>query len=223
MKRVVVKKEGLHVTEMEGEILIYDRESGKAHYLNPMTSRVWRLIDGDRNVAEIISLLEQDQEVQGAELVVQLALEQLHRRKLLGAGVVPPAGPERQSRRDILKKIAAFAALPAIMTMTAQPAWSQLSFNCTDDSQCAIFGTFQLCKQVGCVQGRCNQTGNKPDGTVVANLTPCSDSVCQAGAATVRIKPDGTPCGPNMVCMNGSCVTQDNGQLPPDNPPEGDA
>jgi hypothetical protein len=42
---------------LEGEIVLYSASSAKAIYLNESAALVWQLIDGERSIAQIESLL----------------------------------------------------------------------------------------------------------------------------------------------------------------------
>ena len=43
---------GLIVKEVDGEILIYDRETNKAHCLNQTAAKVWEHCDGKTTVSQ---------------------------------------------------------------------------------------------------------------------------------------------------------------------------
>ena len=47
------RSEGLVITDLDDEILIYDKERDKAHCLNQTAALVWKYSDGKRSVAEI--------------------------------------------------------------------------------------------------------------------------------------------------------------------------
>src|SRR5262245_6543862 len=109
----------LTIQELADETLVLDHETGKAHCLNPAAALVWRRCDGQTCPAQL------GQQLDMPEAVVELALEQLHRRKLL-EGPAPLL-----ARRDVLRKLAAAAVLlPAIMSITAPTAMAAVSNPC---------------------------------------------------------------------------------------------
>jgi hypothetical protein len=93
----------LVVEELDGEVLVYDLESHRAHCLNGASALVWRACDGTKTVPELTSLVEGS--IPGwDEDTTNYALAQLSRRHLL---VDPLPAPERTlTRRDIFRKAA---------------------------------------------------------------------------------------------------------------------
>jgi hypothetical protein len=122
----LARTEGLAVRALPDETLVYDRLRHKAHCLNPAAAAVWRLCDGRTDPAAMARLLHERTGLPADEALVRLALDQLARRHLLaGDGEAPaaPAGAERLSRREALKKLAAAAvALPVVMTVASRGA-----------------------------------------------------------------------------------------------------
>jgi hypothetical protein len=111
--------ENLSVRELPDEMLVYDLTSHKTHCLNPTSALVWRHCDGRTSLAELSRLVQQRLPLGDADAVVRLALEQLSRRGLLEAPVLPLTDAARASRRAALKKLAlAAAALPLVMTIS---------------------------------------------------------------------------------------------------------
>ena len=49
--------EGIELTEMEGEGILYWREQTKMVYLNESARVIWQLCDGNRAVSEIVDVL----------------------------------------------------------------------------------------------------------------------------------------------------------------------
>ena len=51
--------EGYRIEEMEGEILLFHPKSTATVYMNQTAALVWQLCDGNRSVADIVSILTQ--------------------------------------------------------------------------------------------------------------------------------------------------------------------
>lgn len=107
----------LTIRELPDETLVYDLELNKAHCLNRTAALVWRHCDGQTALRELTSKVGQPQPI------IQLALEQLSHKNLLERPVKALSAARRQSRREILKRLAvAAAALPVVMTMSTRSA-----------------------------------------------------------------------------------------------------
>lgn len=103
--------------EMEGELVLYDRDRQQAHRLNPLAARVYELSDGSHSPKNMVAELGHDPALAVDESTVLLALEQLHAAGLLEGGARPAV-----NRRDALKTVAAVAAavaLPVVISIGA--------------------------------------------------------------------------------------------------------
>jgi hypothetical protein len=161
----------LTVQELADETLDFDHETGKAHCLNRTAGLVWKHCDGRTSPAELARRLGVP------EAAVELALEQLQRRRLLQVSFEKPREEGGRSRRDALRKLVRAAVLlPAIMTITAPVALAQAS---PAANQCAGQPDFTPCSQGGtsCCGGNCITPGD-----------------------------DGAPCTTNCECISGSCL-----------------
>ena len=105
-----VKKEGLIIEQVNGEFLLYDQSSNVAAALNASAAAVLELCDGTRSVEAIVAALDGSDTPLNADGVM-LALSEL-----VEIGVVEhlPARPV-PSRRDMLKKMGAAAAIVAAL------------------------------------------------------------------------------------------------------------
>ena len=116
------RREGLTVKQLATETLVYDYQTNKAHCLNGTAAFIWKLCDGATTVTEMARQMRRDLGIDPSEPVVQLALEQLSRRKLLAQPAPALTEPARLARRALLKKLAAAAALPLVLSVTANRA-----------------------------------------------------------------------------------------------------
>jgi Coenzyme PQQ synthesis protein D (PqqD) len=94
------KRKGVITRQIQGELLVFDPESNKAHCLNAVSARVWQLCDGKRTVAQITHALKENPAVCADDGVIWLALRQLKKAGLLSNSTPPPLGARRLSRRE---------------------------------------------------------------------------------------------------------------------------
>jgi hypothetical protein len=119
----VARTENILLTEVDNEVMIYDRENDSCHCLNPVAAQVWRYCDGYNTVDDIANLLEQEMELpEDSDMdirgLVWLALEELERCNLIKEYVREPIPDEvGVSRRKVLGKTAKFAGVVAIGTL----------------------------------------------------------------------------------------------------------
>jgi hypothetical protein len=137
------RREGLVVQELSGEVLVYDRDSNKAHCLNSTAALVWQYCDGETSVSQIARAIEGKINAPVDEDIVWLGVEQLNKSKLLRERAAVPGHKSRLSRRDVMKRIglAAAVSLPvvtSIMAPTAAQAANCLpsGSGCTSSAQC---------------------------------------------------------------------------------------
>ncbi len=113
------RQDGTIVQELPDETLVYDLETHKAHCLNRISAAVWRGCDGKRDVPALARLLERELKRPAGEDLVRVALEQLRKAKLF----VEPAKPlAASSRREMIRRLGAAAALPAVISILAPTA-----------------------------------------------------------------------------------------------------
>ena len=103
------RKQGLVVTELPDELLVYDLERHKAHCLNPTAALVFKHCDGRRTVEQIARSLSTELDVAADERLVWLSLDRLAQgqpaggaadatargRALLAPRAGAPCGPGR--------------------------------------------------------------------------------------------------------------------------------
>jgi hypothetical protein len=161
------RQKGLVVQSLEDELLVYDLERHKAHCLNQTAMRVWRLCDGQNNVAKIAERLGGESDRPAAEAVVWQALDQLSRSHLLQESVPATAEQGGMSRRTFLRKAAVIGGIsimaPVVSSMLAPLPAQAASGNpsssacvpvgspCAADYQCCTnFFGIKNCKQHYC-------------------------------------------------------------------------
>ena len=145
---------GLVTKEVDGEVLVYDRERDKAHCLNTSAGALWRLCDGSRSPLALAKSLEQQTGARVHENVIWLGLEDLRRNHLLEESVVWPEQmitEKGMSRREAVRRIGVGAAigLPVVLSITA-PTAAQAAQSCA--------GQCRPCKtNADCCAGVCSK------------------------------------------------------------------
>lgn len=139
----LARQSSLVVKEIDGETLIYDRDTDEAHCLNSTAARVWKSCDGTASVKEIAQRVGHEVNSTVDENVVWLALEQLEKFKLLQQPVERPhtfaAG---MTRRQAVRALGVAAiALPMVTSIIVPTATSAISllplgFCCNNPNQC---------------------------------------------------------------------------------------
>ena len=128
------RTQGLVVTELPDELLVYDLERHRAHCLNPTAALVFKHCDGRRSVAQIARILRRELDVDAPadESLVWLSLDRLERARLLEEREAGPAAP---SRRELVRRVALVAAsLPVVATILAPTPAEAAASGCIDDA-----------------------------------------------------------------------------------------
>lgn len=60
---IVIQKEGLDATDMDGELVMMNMLKGKYYSMNSVGSRIWVLIEKKHSVEELISILLEEFDV----------------------------------------------------------------------------------------------------------------------------------------------------------------
>jgi hypothetical protein len=145
----VARTESLIVKEVDGETLVYDLKTDKAHCLNETAARVWKNCDGHNNVSEIAEVLSRESNSSVKDEVVWLALDQLEKFNLLEDAPAKPAFLVGMTRRQMVARLGiAAVALPAIISIVSPtPASAASGFS---PGTCCI-------NPADCSSNQCNQ------------------------------------------------------------------
>lgn len=122
------RTEQLIVKEVDGEVLVYDQTTDRAHCLNSTAAKVWKKCDGDKSLSDIRASLADEVGAPVDEGVVWLALDQLKQFKLLAEVPSAPAVFAGMTRRQVMRNIGVAAvALPVVISIIAPNAVSAAS------------------------------------------------------------------------------------------------
>jgi|SRR6266404_2263473 len=199
------RRDDLVVQEMPDELLVYDLRSHKAHCLNETAAFVWNHCDGLITVAEMAALLEQEWNKQVGEDVVWLALKQLSRADLLQDRVVTNGDGVRTSRRSVLRKLGAAAAMtPLVISILAPTASAGASIPPECQACVKKSDTSGNCPGVCAgVCGSCFDNSGCGNGQFKGCQTcfSCLDGPSSGGVGTVSwTAPGSQGCGSSSLC-----------------------
>src|SRR4029077_18030516 len=116
------RKTGLIIQEVDGEILIYDQNTNKAHCLNQTAAKVWKYCDGETTLAEACNALSCDLETPVDEKLVWYAVDQFSKDNLLEKSIELSAFIiAGMSRRQMVRTLglAAVIAVPLLTSIVA--------------------------------------------------------------------------------------------------------
>ena len=143
------------VVDLPDEVLIQDQARRRAHCLNPTAAFVWRQCDGKATVSAIARRLGTHTGAPPDEAVVELALAELRRARLLVEPAAGRADGPRLNRREALKRagLAAAVALPLVTSITVPTASMAASClpngePCSTLSQCCSLECHNICVPV---------------------------------------------------------------------------
>lgn len=139
------RAEQLVVQELPEETLVYDLDRHKAHCLNRAAAVVWKHCDGVTSLDQMSEILSSTTGLPSDRAVVQLALDQLDKAKLLKSPLQKVRTGPAVGRRQLLKRIGLVGgvalALPLVTSIIAPTAVSaatclQAGKKCTTGIEC---------------------------------------------------------------------------------------
>ena len=147
------RRSGLIIQEVDGEVLIYDQVSNKAHCLNPTAAKVWKYCDGETTLTDACSALSRDLETPINEKLIWYAVDQFAKDQLLEKETIPPAFViAGMNRRQMVRTLglAAVVAVPLVTSIIA-PTPAQAASCLASGAPCQGGGQ--------CCSGTCNPPG----------------------------------------------------------------
>src|SRR3954465_13988548 len=97
----------LVVSESGDEVIVYDQDQHHIHHLNRTAAVVWSLCDGQRGIEELTALAQVELGPAVTTDVVLLAVNELEQIDLLLGEIPDETRVSSQSRRTLLKGLAA--------------------------------------------------------------------------------------------------------------------
>jgi len=191
------RKDGLVVTAVEGDVLVYDRQSHRAHSLNQTAAFVWRHCDGQATAQHLAGMPADDGSPLGED-AVWLALRQIGKAGLLQQPVPAVSNGARYSRKAVLRKagvglVGGALVLPVVTSIVAPiGAYAQGPGGCVCNNGpcqyvsdcCPNPGGNCMCHAIGTGAKKCDGCGC-PAGC--AGCTPTSPAVTKLSPAVVPL------------------------------------
>ena len=151
----VARRERLLVREVEDELVVYDLERHRAHSLSRAAALIWRHCDGRATVTELAALLHRELGAAPDETAVWMVLRRLGKAHLLRDPVTVPAHAVSCSRRELVRRMAAFGGL-ALVSSILVPGPVQAQSACLPDGAACI-------SSARCCSGCCRIVGTGPE------------------------------------------------------------
>ena len=158
----LARQEEIVVQELPDEVLVYDLKRHKAHCLNKTAAFIWQRCDGQTSVKELANMLGRESGSPVEEDVIWYALDKLGRAELLEEKINLPV-KDAMSRRRMIRRLGALAAVPAVVSLVAPSALAQST---------VIITRFKI------AVGQCTNQDNPEQ---------CSEDTCCTGGATQRL------------------------------------
>ncbi len=161
------RKDGLTISTLDDEVLVYDPETRRASCLNSFAAGVLALCDGQSSASDITRELPfKDVD----ERMVWLALADLQKAQLLQDRISIPFNADgRTNRRDLLKRIGmgSAVAVPIIAGIALPASAAHTGFSCVHEGGgCADDGKSVCCPGLNCTGAEgfktCDSPGNQP-------------------------------------------------------------
>lgn len=148
--RPEARRHRLVVRRLDGETLVYDLDTHRAHCLNDLAARLWEASDGRKTVAVMQAAEGRSED------------EILHGLQLLAdAGLIVAPPLSEPTRRRALGRLGRAVALPAVVSILVPDAASAASrlpngASCGNDSSACLSG---CCRRTGPQAGTCQNSG----------------------------------------------------------------
>ena len=138
-KKPVSRKEGLVVQDLNGEVLVYDLNTHKAHCLNETSALVWNACDGTRDLGELREYASAKMNSSVTDDLIWLAIDQLKKEDLLIDAPDTKTYFAGMSRRQVIKRIGVGTAIaiPIVTGLVAPPAAHAASCGTACQGDCA--------------------------------------------------------------------------------------
>lgn len=146
------RREGLVVTQLGDETLIYDLERHRAHRLDAAAAALWRACDGRTPVHELSGLLHAAPQPGLALDAAWFTLARLGKAHLLDASCELPLRISEYTRRELLRRAAVAGmgiVLPSVLSI-AVPTTAQAQVSCLARGTPCVPGGIPCCPGLTC-------------------------------------------------------------------------
>ena len=147
-----------------GETVIYDRKRDRVHCLNRAAVLVWQHCDGTRTIADLAQIVHDETGLPQDDAIVDLALTELRRAKLLEAepeGVFTAPLTRRQAVQRLSYGAVIGALLPVVASIVA-PSPAAAASCLPAGARCSLG---DCCPPLSCSSGICvDLTGAPTNG-----------------------------------------------------------
>lgn len=147
-----VSSDQILVRALGEEMVVYDRRSDRAHALDATAASIWRSCDGQRSAGEIAARVSAELGEACSEEAVGYGLSELARRGLVEGGVQGRPASPGLSRREVLARLGAAAALVPVISTIVVPHSAQAGSCQPSGAPCS---TGLDCCSGTCSGGRC--------------------------------------------------------------------
>jgi hypothetical protein len=200
----------LVVQELKDEVLVFDLHTNKAYCLNPTSTMIWNLCNGQSSVSDITEQLSKKLTQPVTDELVWLALDQFKKDDLLSNGKDLEINFAGLSRRQVIRKIGftSMLALPVISSLVAPTAVMAQSGAGSGGA------VGQSCTGAGV--GSCDPgTAYCSNNTCLACLTAGTNSLCLEGPISDCPRDFGFQCCSGLATTNFGCPTPTPGYVHP--------
>ncbi|GAC1362036.1 MAG: hypothetical protein NVSMB32_01920 [Actinomycetota bacterium] len=171
--RPKARTKDLIAEQVEDELVVYDRASLQAHRLNRSAASVFRHANGDRDVAALAVVLQEQVDPVADENLVWLALDQLSGAGLLEEPMHRTIEEMRMSRRQFVRRVGIVGSLSLLVPVVASIA----------------------VPAAAAAQSTCTATCT---GTCTTSTCTCTSSTCTCTSSTCTCLPT---CGTCILCI----------------------
>lgn len=147
-----VSSDQVLVRALGDETVVYDKRSARAHVLNGMAASIWRYCDGRLSAGEIAARVSAELGEPCSEEAVRYGLAELAKKRLVEGFVPVPSGTSGLSRRQVLARLGAAAALVPVISTIVVPHSAQAGSCQPSGAPCS---TGLDCCSGTCSAGRC--------------------------------------------------------------------
>ena len=139
-----------------GETVVYDRTKDRIHCLNRAAAVVWQHCDGSRSVADLARVLHDEAGVPEDRAIVDMALAELRKAKLLESLPSAAGLGEQMTRRQAVERLGYGAVIGALLPFVASivaPKPAAAASCLPNGARCG--GGQGVCCSGNCVGGIC--------------------------------------------------------------------